>query len=166
MSNKRNYAQRHNYMCGSSVLSDLPFFAQTVNLPGITFTLPETRTPGGASVINMSSDSVNFNSLSLEVIVDEDYKIYKDILNAVFNHLNVETGSFADFCFDFWVAVTDDMGKIVLKNEYHNCRIESIGDISLESMDSSNEITFSLDLKYDYFTVDTVSGVSLPSLKI
>jgi len=160
----RNYSEKSNYMCGSSELDLLPFYVQSLNIPGITFTLPEIGGRFGTK-INLSSDNVQYNSLSLQIILDEDYQIYKDITKIIFNHLDVEKGSFAEFSFDFWVQVTDSLGRSVMKIEYYNCKIESLGDLELDSMDDSTESSFSLDLQFDYYKI-FYGDSEVPSLAV
>lgn len=161
--NKRNYSQRSNYLCGTNVLNLLPFYAQTINIPGLNFSLPEIGGRNGAR-ISLSSDGVVFNTLSIDMIMDEDYQLYKDINKIIFDHLNVETGTFVEFTFDFWCEVTDDLGKSVMKIEYYNCRIESIGDLSLDTMDDSTEHTMNMEIKFDYFKL--IDQNNIPSLRI
>jgi hypothetical protein len=150
--NIRNYSLKTNYICGSNTLDLLPFYVTNINIPGLNFSLPEI---GGRSGIklNMSSDSVTFNGLSMEILMDEDYKVYNEIMNIVFSHINVETGTYADFSFHFWCEVKDDMGKNIMKIDYYDCRIETVGDLTLDSTDETTEQTFNMDLKYDYFKI-------------
>ena len=41
-----------------------------------------------------------------------------------------------------------------MKIEYHNCQIESVGDISLDTQDDGTQHTMSMELKFDYFTIE------------
>ncbi|MCK5535520.1 MAG: hypothetical protein KAI79_01770 [Bacteroidales bacterium] len=150
--NYRNYSQKTNYTCGTEAFDLLPFYATAVNIPGVNFSLPEVGGRSGTK-LSVSADNVSFNNLSLEILVDEDYKIYNEIMDIIFDHINVESGSFADFSFDFWCEVNDDMGKKVMKIEYYNCKIESVGDLSLDSSDDVPEQMFSLDIRFDYFKI-------------
>lgn len=161
--NKRNYAQASNYMCGTDALDILPFYVQTLNIPGISFGLPEVGGRSG-TMINLASDTAQFSSLSLEILLDEDYQVFKDINGLITDQIDVETGTFNDLYFDFWTTVTDDMGKPVMKVEYYNCRIESVGDLSLDATNETTEITFALELKFDYYKI--VSNDNLPTLAI
>ena len=160
--NQRNYSQKSNFVCGSNVLSSLPFYAQTVNLPGVNFSLPEVGGRSGTR-INLNSDTITFSELSIDIIIDEDYTIYKDIMNLVFTKINPETGTYVDFSFDFWIELLDDMGNKVMKIEYYNCKIESVGEASLDSMDDSTENVFSLSLKFDYFKI---INQNIPTLRV
>ncbi len=158
--NTRNYSQKSNFMCGSNILQLLPFYVTTLNIPSITTTIQEISGRQGA-IVNMSPTSITFGTLSLEVLLDEDYSVYKDIVSNV--HVDVETGTFKNLYFDFWTEVTNDMGKSVLKIEYYNCLIENIGELSLAANDDTTEQVFSLDIKYDYFKIiNTV----LPALRV
>jgi len=158
--NTRNYSQKSNFMCGSNILQLLPFYVTTLNIPSITTTIQEISGRQGA-IVNMSPTSITFGTLSLEVLLDEDYSVYKDIVSNV--HVDVETGTFKNLYFDFWTEVTNDMGKSVLKIEYYNCLIENIGELSLAANDDMTEQVFSLDIKYDYFKIiNTV----LPTLRV
>jgi hypothetical protein len=150
--NSRNYSQKSNFMCGTEALDLLPFYAQSCNIPGINFSIPEIGGRNGYK-LGLSSDTITFGSLSLQIILDENYQIFKDINKIVFDHINVETGTYAEFSFDFWVEVTDALGKSVMKIEYTNCRIETIGDLELDSMDDSTETIFTMELRYDYHTL-------------
>jgi len=161
--NTRNYSQKTNYKCGSSDLDILPFFIQTMSIPGINFNSPEIGGRTG-SKFNLASDSVTFNNLSLDIVLDEDYLVYKEIMNLIFSKINVETGTFSDNIFSLWVEMTDDMGKTVMKIEYNNCRFESVGDIQLDVMDDSTETTFSVDIKYDYYSI--IYSDNTPTLRV
>lgn len=161
--NKRNYAQSSNYMCGTDALDILPFYVQTLNIPGVTFGLPEVGGRTGV-MMNLASDTVQYSPLSLELILDEDYQVFKDIQKIVSNSIDVETGTFNDIYYDFWTAVTDDMGKVVMKVEYYNCRIESVGDLSLDATNEVTELTLSLELKYDYYKIS--DNLNVPTLAV
>jgi len=80
--NIRNYAQKTNFKCGVSNSDILPFYVTTLNIPGIQTNISEMSGRFGAPV-NITPDSLTYNPLSLEVLLDEDYKIYIDILNNV-----------------------------------------------------------------------------------
>jgi len=148
--NTRNYSQKTNYMCGTESMDLLPFYVTTLNIPGINTNVQEISGRSGAPV-QMTPGNMTFNSLSLEVLLDEDYKIYRDIIKNI--KIDVETGTFESAYFDFWTSFTNDMGKVVMKIEYYNCLIESIGDLSLATNDDTTEQTFDLSLKFDYFKI-------------
>jgi len=148
--NTRNYSQKTNYQCGASEMNLLPFYATEVSLPGVSTNVIETSGRAGAA-INMSPTDMIFNPLSVTVLLDEDYKVWQDIMNSI--HIDVETGTFENKYFNFWIEVFNDMGKSVMKIEYYSCTIESISDLELTTNDDTTEQTFTLDIKYDWFKI-------------
>jgi len=161
--NSRNYSQKTNFMCGTPDLPLLPFYVTTLNIPGVNTNIPENSGRQGAAVHFAPAD-MSFNNLSLEVLLDEDYKIFQELINAI--KIDVETGTFENHFFDFWIEVTNDMGHPVLKIEYHECLIETIGDLQLSSNDDITEQTFTLDIKFDWFKIIPVKREDIPELKI
>ena len=158
--NTRNYSQKTNYKCGSETFDLLPFYATSVTLPGVTQNLPEISGRNGAP-ISMSPANITFNGLSVSVLLDEDYKIWIELMNKI--RVNPEEGTFNNEYFDFWIEVTNDMGHHVMKIEYYSCNIESITDLELATNDDITEQTFTLEIKYDYFKI---IQNNVPSLKI
>ncbi len=157
--NTRNYSQKTNFQCGTISMELLPFYVTTLQIPGISTIIQEVSGRSGAPV-NFSPANMLFSNLSLEVLIDEDYKVYKDIIKNI--KIDVETGTFELAYFDFWTSVTNDMGKVIMKIEYYNCIIEAIGEVSLAANDDTTEQVFSLDLKYDYFKI---VNTGLPTLR-
>jgi len=148
--NTRNYSQKTNFTCGSSTLDLLPFYVTTLNVPSITTTIQEISGRSGASV-NIAPANITFNTLSLEILLDEDYQVFKDVHKHIY--VDVEQGTFECKYFDFWTEFTDDMGKTVMKIEYYGCQVESIGELSLATNDDITEQMFELSLKFDYFKI-------------
>ena len=159
--NTRNYSQKTNFMCGASTLELLPFYVTTLTIPGINVVIPEISGRAGAPVF-MAAANINFNPLSLEVLLDENYQIYKDLIKCI--KVDVETGTFENTFFDFWTVVTNYMGVPVMKIEYYNCNIEVISDLSLAVNDDITEQVFSVDIRFDYFKI--VENPVLPTLEV
>lgn len=161
--NYNNLAQKTNYIAGSDKLELLPFYLTTVNLPGINLSHPEVG--GRAGKLNVTGDTLSYNSLSFEMLVDEDFNIYHEFMDKIFENIDPEEGTFANIEFDFWVEVNNNKGNKLFKVEYYNCRIESIGDVLLDSQDDITEYTMSVDVKYDYYKI-IKGNESIPSLAV
>jgi hypothetical protein len=162
--NYNNLAQKTNYTAGSDKFDKLPFYLTTVNIPGISFSYPELGGRGAAR-LNAAADTITYNSLSFEMLIDEDFNIYHEFMDIVKNDINVESSNFADNFFDFWIEINNNKGNKIFKIEYYNCRIESVGDINLDSQDDMTEHTLSVDIKYDYFKIFK-GNESIPTLQI
>lgn len=148
--NYNNLAQKTNWTAGTDKFPLLPFYLTTVNIPGLNFSIPETGARFGAK-LNLASDTVTYNSLNFNFLIDEDFEIYRIFYNYVLDSINPEKGTFADTSFNLWLELNNSKGNRIMKFEFYNCRIESIGDIELDTTSSETESTISLSLKFDYF---------------
>ena len=160
--NYNNLAQKTNYLAGSAKLELAPFYLTVVNVPGINFSHPEIGGRYG-SKLNVTGDTLTYNALSFEMLIDEDFKLYHEFMDKVFKNINPETGTFATQEFDFWIQINNNKGNKLFKIEFMNCRIESIGDIMLDVQDEITEHTMSIDIKYDYFKIIKGDSISIPS---
>ena len=160
--NYNNLAQKTNYAAGSEQLELLPFYLTSVSIPGISFNLQQVGGRTG-SRMSLSGDTIEFNSLSFEILIDEDFKVYNEFMDIIFKHINVESGTFADFSFDFWIEINNSKSKHLMKYEFYNCRIENVGDIQLDTTDDITEHTMSVELKYDYYNI--IKNEEIPLLR-
>lgn len=152
--NYRNYSQNTNYVAGSDKLKILPFFITDVNLPGFNLNTPETFNRGVK--VNIMPDTITFNDLSITAIVDEDFKIYRELTDLVFQYINPETGSTTGTTFpefDFWIEINNSKGNKIFKIEYYNCKIVSLGDLNLDTKDEGIHYTLPIEIRYDYFKI-------------
>jgi hypothetical protein len=159
--NYNNLAQKTNYIAGSDKLDLTPFYLTTVNIPGISFSHPEMGGRYG-SRLNVTGDTLTYNALSFEMLVDEDFNVYHEFMDKVFDNVNPESGTFAAQEFDFWIEVNNNKGNKLFKIEFYNCRIDSLGDILLDSQDDITEHLMSIDIKYDYYKI--VKSQQIPTL--
>jgi len=162
MTNTNNFSQKTNFTAGSNSLELLPFYLTSLNIPGINFSHVEVPYKNG-SLINFTGDSVVYNTLSIEALVDEDFKIYHEIMSKINENVDVESGQFSNVEFDFWIQINNNKGNTLFKLEFYNCRIESIGDIQLDTQDDMTEFTMPIEIKFDYFKNSNL--VSIPSLR-
>jgi hypothetical protein len=162
--NYNNLAQKTNYTAGSDAFPLLPFYLTTVNIPGISFSYPEMGNRIGTA-LSAAGDTLKYNGLSFEMLIDEDFGIYHEFMDHIHKNINVESGTFADNTFDFWVEVTNSKGKNLFKIEFYNCRIETIGDIQLDTQDDITEYTLSIDLQFDYYKIFKGTQ-SVPTLSV
>jgi len=161
--NYQNYAQKTNYVAGSDKLELVQFYLTSVNIPGITLSHPEIGGRSGAK-LNLTGDSLVFNTLSFEMIVDEDFKIYHEFMDKINQNVDSVDGTFESVEFDFWVQINNSKGNKLFKMEFVNCRIENIGDIQLDTQDEITEYTMTVDIKYDYY--DVIKSNNVPTLSV
>lgn len=166
--NYNNFAQRTNFIAGSNQFDNVPFFLTNLNIPGIVLSHPEA---GGRSStrMNLSSDTVFFNSLTFDMLIDEDFLIYQELMGIIRKNIDINNGTFKDFCFDFFIELNNNKGNKVLKLYFTNCRIASIGDVQLSTQDDGTEYSLSMEMVYDYYEIDQIRrfdiiGVNPPTL--
>ena len=159
--NYNNLAQKTNFTAGSDHLELLPFYLTSVNIPGINLSHSGIGGRYG-SKLNLQADNVSFNALSFELLIDEDFEVYHEFMSKFKDSINVETGSFASQEFDFWVEVNNNKGNKLFKMEFYNCRLETVGDIQLDTQDDITEYTMSVELRYDYYKI--IRNQSVPTL--
>lgn len=156
--NYNNLAQRTNFIGSSAALTNVPFFITSISIPNITVAQNEVSGRGGA-VLKMAGDTIRYNALSFEMLIDEDLIIYQELYETVIKSVDPEKGVFADFSFPFIVEVLNNKGHSALKFTFNNCRIASLGDIILDTRDSSTEIILSVDAEFDTFTIERIPEV-------
>lgn len=149
--NYNNLSQKTNFTAGSPKFDKVPFFITTINIPGISLPPQEVGGRDGAKGL-LTGNSFEYSALSFEMLIDEDFHIYNELYDVLDEYINIETGEFKEFVFDFFVQLTNSKGNPGLKLEFHNCRIESIGDISLDTTDDTTQYTLSMEMRFDYFT--------------
>ena len=164
--NTRNFAQPSNIFAGANNLEITPFYLQSINIPGISFSHPEIGGRWSTKII-MNADNITFGDLSFTVIVDEDFLVYDELMSVASSQLDRSTGEFTSKTFEFWIAVTNGKGEDVIKWTFENAKIESIGDLQYDY--SSDETSFTLDvtLKFDNFSYKSLkSSNSIPALRV
>lgn len=161
--NYNNLAQKTNYIAGSDKLELLPFYLTTVNIPGINLSHVEMGSRSGAR-FNVTGDTIVYNTLSFEMLIDEDFNIYHEFMDKITSNINPESGSFASIEFDFWIEINNNKGNKLFKMEFYNCRVETISDIQLDTQDDMTEHTMSVDVKYDYYKV--IRNQTIPTLRV
>ena len=150
--NIHNFAQKTNWTGGSDRFELIPFYLTTVNIPGMTFNLPETGARFG-SKLNLASDTVSYNTLNFTFLIDEEFEIYRKFYEYLNLAVDTPDGTFSNTPFSFWIELNNSKSNKILKFEFYNCRIESIGDIELDTTNSETESTMNLSLKFDYFKI-------------
>lgn len=117
-------------------------------MPGISFDIAKTSTQGLNSWI--ASSTHTFSDLSFEVLIDEDFKIYKLFHDDMLKSKSVTNATYAPREFDFYISVFNNKGNLLFTEYFRNCLIESIGDVTLSSTDSSIVNTFNVSIKFDW----------------
>jgi hypothetical protein len=160
--NTNNLHQKTNFTAGSPAFKNIPFFLTAVNVPGFSLGHGVTGGRGGTKSV-VSADSITWNALSLDLLIDEDLKVYIEMMQIIKKNIDIDNGTFNDLIFDFWIEINNNKGNKILKLEFKNCRIESIGDIQLDTQDDVTEHVINLSILYDYYSIESVT---IPTLTV
>lgn len=146
--NSLNFSQKTNFVAGFPKFPDLEFYIQDVTLPGITLELPKASYQGLDGFLASSTHTLS--GVSFSVLIDEDYKTYRMFYEEILKSKALTNPTFAQREFDFYISVFNNKGKLLFTQYFKNCLIESLGDVSLSTTDSSIVNTFTVEMKFDY----------------
>ena len=147
--NRLNYAQRSNFIAGSSEIFRYEFYIQDFNLPGLTVNTVESYSQGMKHLI--SGDSITHTELDITILIDEDFLVYQAIKKWLEDSVNQVTGSFADREFTFYCEVHNNKGNYLFTVMFYGCKILTLSDVQLSSTDDSFSNTVSVSIEYDWF---------------
>lgn len=147
--NRLNYAQRSNFIAGSSELFRYEFYIQEFNLPGLTVNTVESFSQGMKHLV--SGDSITHTELDLTIMIDEDFLVYQALKKWLEDSVNQTTGSFADREFTFYCDVHNNKGNYLFTVMFYGCKIFSLSDVQLSSTDDTFSNTVNVSVEYDWF---------------
>ena len=158
--NYNNLAQLTNFIGGSSAFENVPFYITSLNIPGLNLSHSPTGGRGGTSIV-IPGNTVEYSPLSITMLIDEDFEIYRELMSIIRKNINVENSTYQDFYFDFFIQINNNKGNRLMKMDLRNCRLESISDIELNTQDDATEYSLNITLLYDYYTFETGNPFTL-----
>lgn len=161
--NINNLSNKRNFVAGASFLPGVELFLTNLSIPGINADGIEVGGNKGIKAL-IGSDSIKFNPLNLEILIDEDYSIFLTIINKIFEAVNIKNNSFSMQDFNLWIEVQNNKKNKLFTIDFYNCKIESISDIELNYQDDITEHTMSLGIIYDYYEILQESQIK-PTLR-
>lgn len=147
-----NFAQKTNFLCSCSLYPDIKFYLQSVSLPGINFNLSETKSLNLTHFV--ASTDHTYGSLSFNLLVDEDYKVYNFFINEILRSKSLVNPTYSQREFDTWIEVYNNKGRLLFTEKFHDCMIESISDIQLSTTDNSVVGSIDVGIKFDWLDFD------------
>ncbi len=150
--NNNSYTTSTNITFGSDELKETWWFAQTFSLPGLSMSPPQVNNRSGA-MVNLAPDVVDYGELSMDVLLDKEWKVYDSLYAYFIKRLNVETGTFEKYKqFDLWVEFHNGEGTKTKKFWFYKCRMTNFGDLTLDTQDPEDTLnTFTMSFVFDYF---------------
>ena len=148
--NLNNIAQKTNFILGTSKLPKSVLMVQTVSIPGINAN--HITSIGGRFGLQMKvgADSAEYSDVTFDIILDEDLETFRELLELMQHQVHPGDGIFNDEDWEFWLQVNNNKGHPLFRIDFIHSRLVSIGDITLDSMDDSNN-TLSITVSYDWY---------------
>lgn len=143
-----------NIRFGAVDLKDNWFNVTNMIFPTISLNPPEMNTRSGAN-ITLAPDTCIYTDLTVDVIIDKDWKVFDDVYNYFLEGLNVESGTFSHYKkFELWAEMVDGEGNTVKKFNFHNCRLsEFTGFQALPNNGEDENQIMSLTFSVMYYTI-------------
>ena len=147
--NTNNFAQDTNYTCGSAALDLTSLYCSRVNIPGVSLSHIELINGAGTGLYS-TGDNYTYEPLSVDVLIDEDFEVFFELLKKFRINVNNNNGTFADIEFDFFINVSNSKGKHLFKATMVNARLNSMGSVVLDSTSENTELVLPLSFDFDY----------------
>ena len=162
--NLNNLAQKTAWEAGSNKLQLANLYIQNFSIPGISFSHPDIFAHSAVK-IGLVADNMSFNECSFDLLIDENYRMYFEIMDIVFKQFNPENGTFANQEFDFFVNLKNQKGENIFTINFFNCRFTSIGDITLSTQGDETYNTLNVSIRYDYYKIENLKELAQKGLQ-
>ena len=144
-------------------LGNFAFFAQRVIHPGMTNSAAEVPFRNFQSA-PMPGGQLQFGELSIDVLLDEDWKSYTEIHDWLWRLANVKMiekrDNFASKTsetpshHDIIVTILTNQNNHNKRIQYHDCIPTSIGDVSFEATNAAVDyVTFPANFRFTYYEI-------------
>jgi hypothetical protein len=149
----RNFTHNSNFFFSSNLFSEeeTSYAIQECPLPGLSFS--HIQTSARSVLGNLQGDTLTYNDLIINFIIDEELIVWKEIVNKMLLMRNPENNLGEQIEKYSYLEIHDDNSNVVLKLEFVGCMIESIDDLSYNTTSQDEIITCSITIKYDYYNI-------------
>jgi len=140
---------------------NLEFFCQSITHPGMILNPVELGIPRLAG-LPIAGESLTFNELSTNILVDENMNGYEEMYNWILRLVNtnmggnrypgVSTGGSIPSYADITLSILSSHNNQTKQVRYIDCVPTALGDIQFESTaDGQTFITFAATFRFNYF---------------
>lgn len=151
-----NYLQPSNFKITieRQKYGNLQFFAQSVVHPGIAVSsaqVPFSR----IQTVSVPGDTLNFDELQIDLIIDEDMNSYTEIFNWIKSLTDSRSNPTENFIEqDIQVSILSSSNNVIKTIKYLNAVPTSIGSITFTaSLSDTDVITMPVSFRIDEFEV-------------
>lgn len=144
---------------------NLEFFCQSVTHPGMLMSAVEVPFRKVAGV-PMPGDTLTFNELSANIILDEDMQGYTEMYNWIRRIIDTnmvqkgrDFGSSETPFADITLNILSSHNNTTKQIQYKDCVPTALGDIQFESTSTGDTfITFGASFRFTYFEMKSISS--------
>lgn len=149
--NNRNLAKETEIVAITNVFNPeaVEYNIYATNLPGYNSSAPQTGSRFGHPIYN-EPDSLDYNPLSLEFVIDENFEVWKEIVKVGRQYLNDGLKEKNIILF-----IKDTHGKTLIKVVYTDCVPISVSDLDY-SMDTDDELPLKVTVDFQYNGFDII----------
>ncbi len=149
----RNFTHSSNFWFQTNLFEDeeVLYAVQECNLPGLNFS--HIQVNKNSVFGNMQGDTISYNDLIISLIIDEDLKVWKDIIKVMQKMREPVESTAKEIMKWGYLIIQDDNTNEVLKLDFRDMIVESIDDLSYTTNSDDDIITCSITLKYDFYTI-------------
>lgn len=152
MANTRNFTHTSNFFFGTTLFGEETLYnIQMCNLPGMQFS--HIQISRRAVQGNIQGDTLVYNDLNIDIIVDEKLEVWKDIVQSMQRMRDPKTSNGEQIERMSWLEIHDDNSNKVLRIELSGSMIESLGDLEFNTTGEDEIISLPVTVKYDYYKI-------------
>lgn len=126
-----------------------------------TFTHPSLSLPSAGNYatprrhIPVPGDHIEFEPLNAQLIIDEDFTIYKTLADWITrNYTQVDETNFEDKMVDIQMHIRSGQGNKTITITYHNAFPTNIGSLNFMATDQGDDyLTFDVSFEFSHFTI-------------
>jgi len=155
---------------------NLEFFCQNITHPGMLLSAVEVPYKKIAGV-PMPGDTLTFNELSANIILDEDMRGYTEMYSWIRRNLDTNVRNPLDrladnppHFADITLHILSSHNNTTKQIQYRECVPTSLGDIQFESTSTGDSfITFNASFRFMYFelkSIDNTTGAITDSFTV
>lgn len=149
--NYSNLQNLTNYIQISPEFPDVHFYLQKVNIPGIQLNHEELSARGEHKIFQ-GQDIMNFNTLSFEMLIDENLEIWLQFHEHVRKRIKSDN-TFDVTPFQFVLQINNNKGNKLFTIFFKDCRISSIQDLQLDSTSDITQHNLQVDIVFDKYDI-------------
>jgi hypothetical protein len=146
-------------------IPNFTYFVQAVNLPSLSLQSTTINTP--FSALNVPGNQINFGTLALTFIVDEDMQSWYEIYNWIFklgnpkgynkrNGLQDNDELINSVTSDATLFIKTNANNPNFKIEFYGVYPTDLGDMQFSSVDNQEFITSTVTFNYTYYEATNI----------